>query len=204
MPAKHNLSIYVATNLLTGCIIGLLYQRVRDLSAIDHLTQVYNRGYLIQELRRHLSLSQRHDRPVSLSIIDLDRFKLYNDTQGHLAGDRLLQAVATVILCQVRQEDVVARYGGDEFVIVLPHTDGPSALAAMHRIKQALTLTALRGSGVTLSAGIATAPTDACTVEALMNAADKALYLAKEQRDQIVRHPKSGEHEVHHRRGSTT
>lgn len=188
MPNARSPVIYVVVNVLTGCVIGILYHHVCNLSVIDNLTQVYNRGYLVDQLRRHINLCERHTYPVSLAIMDLDYFKRYNDTQGHLEGDKLLQAVAAVLKEQARPSDIVARYGGDEFVLILPHTDGDGASRLIGRVRESLMLTALRGTGVTLSVGIATAPADGRSVEALMGAADKALYQAKICRDQIVRY----------------
>lgn len=168
-----------------GYIVGRLYQHICKLSATDYLTQVYNRSFFVAETGRQLDLAKRHKYPVSLIIIDLDNFKCHNDTHGHLAGDSLLRSIALEIRRHVRQSDTVARFGGDEFVILLPLADGTGGMLLMERIKDILTTRVLSKTTVTLSAGVATYPDDGNTVEELIGRADKALYRAKSKRNRI-------------------
>ncbi|MDB9314656.1 diguanylate cyclase [Spirulina sp. CS-785/01] len=173
-------------------------QTLQELATIDALTQVKNRRYfqemLIQEWQRCL----REQTPLSLILCDVDYFKLYNDTYGHLAGDACLKAVATALRQTVqRPGDLVARYGGEEFVILLPNTppEGISLLAEV--IRQQLHQEAIPhreskiSAWVTLSLGGASViPTSTLSSYGLVNAADQALYMAKEQgRDRFIFSP---------------
>ena len=164
---------------------ALLIKRAEALSVTDDLTRLYNSRYLNLVLRRETKRASRSGRPLSLLFIDLDGFKSINDTHGHLFGSRALIEAAAVIRQSARETDVVARYGGDEFALVLPDTGGEGAHAVGDRIRERMAAhTFLAGDGLairlTASVGVATLPDAAASVEELVQAADKAMYHVKE------------------------
>lgn len=187
-------------------------KRLEEQAVTDDLTGLYNRRHLDHRLRQEVARARRYAQDLSVLMLDLDEFKHFNDTFGHLPGDKLLQELASIVRGEVRQEvDVVARYGGDEFVIVMPLTpvgdeDVGAALAAAERIRAAVAAHAFEGwpgrrdEHVTVSIGVASvadvgdlavpvgtdtpsddASTSARAAAVLLAAADKALYLAKRQ-----------------------
>ncbi len=137
-----------------------LIQRLQETSVRDSLTGLYNHGYLLKRLQEEINLAQRHQHALSLVILDLNEFKEVNDRHGHLVGDKVLQAIAATIQRQVRQQDVVARYGGDEFCLVLPETDRAAAKKAIARLAAAVGDLAKRaeGWGAITSASAAASP----------------------------------------------
>ena len=151
----------------------------------DTLTGVYNRAYLDQFLGREFDNSTRHEWPLSVAFADLDDFKTINDNWGHQAGDRILQATARILRGNTRESDLIARYDGEEFVVVLPATDAETARSICERIVMAFRNTGhIIGSDhatVTISVGCAThgTPTHFNDVADLVKAADQALYTAK-------------------------
>lgn len=165
---------------------ALLLQRAEALSVTDDLTKLYNSRYLNLALRREVKRAARNRRPLSLLFVDLDAFKVINDTYGHLTGSRALVEVGGVIRDSARETDVVARFGGDEFAIILPDTGGPGARAVAERVCQRIAAYrfAVEGGrqiGLTASIGIATLPDAAGSPDALMQAADLAMYRVKER-----------------------
>ena len=159
-------------------------QRAEDLSVTDDLTQLYNVRYLMQALRRESKRHVRSRQPLSLLFIDLDGFKGVNDQNGHLLGSRALVEVSRIIRDCSRETDVVARYGGDEFTIVLPDTGSVGAMAVAARVCQRVRNHAfLQKEAInyrlTASTGVATMPDTASTVEELIQAADEAMYQVK-------------------------
>lgn len=164
---------------------ALLLKRAEALSVTDNLTHLYNSRYLNLVLRRETKRASRSGRPLSLLFIDLDGFKSINDTYGHLFGSRALVEAAAVIRGSARETDVVARFGGDEFALVLPDTGGEGAFAVGERTRERVAQHRfLAGDGLdvhlTASVGVATLPDVAVSVEDLVNAADKAMYQVKE------------------------
>jgi diguanylate cyclase (GGDEF)-like protein len=160
-------------------------QRAEALSVTDDLTQLYNSRYLSQVLRRETKRASRSGRPLSLLFIDLDGFKAINDTHGHLFGSRALVEAAAVIRTSARETDIVSRFGGDEFALVLPDTGGEGAFAVGERIRDRIAEHRfLAGDGLdihlTASVGVATLPDVAASAEELVQAADKAMYQVKE------------------------
>jgi len=153
-----------------------LLRRVEELARVDGLTGTLNRRELENRLQNELARCQRHGRPCSLMIADLDFFKQVNDSGGHLAGDEVLRRFGRLLRDTMRVDDVVGRYGGDEFVVVLPET-GPDQLGNC-----ALRLGNLAaGAGISLSIGGATWPTDCADPAGLVGASDGCLYEAKRQ-----------------------
>ena len=164
---------------------ALLLKRAEGLSVTDDLTQLYNSRYLNQVLRRETKRASRSGRPLSLLFIDLDGFKAVNDTHGHLCGSRALVEAAGVIRSSARETDVVARFGGDEFALVLPDTGGEGAYSVGERTRDRIAaFRFLAGDGLdihlTASVGVATLPDAAASADELVQAADKAMYRVKE------------------------
>jgi diguanylate cyclase (GGDEF)-like protein len=163
---------------------ALLLKRAEALSVTDDLTRLYNSRYLNSVLRRETKRASRSGRPLSLLFIDLDGFKGINDAHGHLCGSRGLVEAAAVIRGSARETDVVARFGGDEFALVLPDTGGEGAFAVGERIRERIAdHTFLEGEGfaihLTCSVGVATLPDVAASADELVQAADKAMYAVK-------------------------
>jgi diguanylate cyclase (GGDEF)-like protein len=161
-------------------------QRAEALSVTDDLTQLYNSRYLSQVLRRETKRATRSGRPLSLLFIDLDGFKGINDRHGHLFGSRALVEAAGVIRISARETDVVSRFGGDEFALVLPDTGSDGATAVGERIRERIAEFAfLQDDGLdihlTASVGVATLPDVADSAEGLIQAADEAMYAVKDR-----------------------
>lgn len=150
----------------------------------DPLTDLYNRRRFEEEVERHLAEARRYSINGALLFVDLDQFKEINDSMGHLTGDALLVRVAALLREGLRETDIIARIGGDEFAILLPHTDNVRAIAVAERLIDALRNTTVEAEGrvvgVTASIGIVLFPEDATTAADLFARADLAMYQAKE------------------------
>jgi two-component system cell cycle response regulator len=168
--------------------------RLEALAQTDPLTQLVNRRALTIRLLTEMERVRRYNAPLALLLLDLDHFKLVNDTYGHLAGDDVLFGVATLLQRAVRTVDTVARYGGEEFVIVLPETGKQGALSFAERIREKLAthrfaIASREEIHITASIGVATYPSPGMdSVEDLFRAADAALYKAKDGGRNAVRH----------------
>jgi len=162
-----------------------VFEEANHYSKCDHLTGLYNRGYFEEALSNEISRAKRYGTEFSLLFMDIDNFKQVNDTVGHLAGDLALKKISKLLKSEKRAEDIAARYGGEELVLVLPETGKANALIKAERIRQRVEELALSLNGqsfnVTLSGGVATYPRDAETSTELIEAADKALYRAKSE-----------------------
>jgi diguanylate cyclase (GGDEF)-like protein len=164
-----------------------LFQKTRELSITDEITPLHNFRYFHQALDRELKLVNRYGSTLSLLFVDLDRFKPINDTYGHLRGSRTLREVGFLIRAAVRETDIPARYGGDEFVVILPQTDGPSGRVLAEKLRAVVEgHTFLQEEGINarlgVSLGVATYPAEATTKESLIRLADKRMYEDKESR----------------------
>jgi diguanylate cyclase (GGDEF)-like protein len=171
---------------------ALRLRRSEALSVTDDLTQLYNSRYLNQVLRREAKRASRSGRPLSLLFMDLDGFKSVNDSHGHQAGSRALVEAAAVIKRCARETDVVARFGGDEFAIILPDTGSEGASQVGERVRERLCAHPfLAGYGLSLhmtaSVGVATLPDVAASAEELVRAADMAMYQVKDSGKNGVR-----------------
>jgi diguanylate cyclase (GGDEF)-like protein len=158
-----------------------LFERAKELSITDELTPLYNGRFFRQMLDREIKLSDRYKIPVSIVFIDLDRFKPVNDQFGHLRGSRALREVGFLLRAEVRETDYPARFGGDEFVVLLPQTDGAAARGLAERLRTSLEQHVFlqeEGFNIRLGAsiGVATYPEDGKTREALVKVADERMY----------------------------
>jgi diguanylate cyclase (GGDEF)-like protein len=157
----------------------------KELSLLDYLTRVYNRRYLDLMLAREIERSKRVSRPFSLLMIDIDNFKEYNDKNGHPAGDTLLQRFAHLLLKCSRILDSVYRYGGDEFLVLLPETSKKDAVHLADRIESVVKEVKFEGAEVlsrkrlAISIGLASFPEDGFSAEALLSLADRMMFKAK-------------------------
>ncbi len=157
-----------------------LEQELRRLSVTDPLTALYNRRYLDENLAREFDRSRRHQLPLSVIVCDVDHFKRYNDRHGHERGDRVLRTVARLMLGALRTHDLPCRYGGEEFLAVLPSTPAAGAVAMAERLRRDIAEADMDGEGVTVSIGVASFPeVGADSPQALIEAADRAMYEAK-------------------------
>lgn len=158
-----------------------LVEQLQTAANTDELTSLLNRRALEERLAAELARSSRHALDTSILLLDLDSFKLVNDTGGHAAGDELLRGVGRLLKEQCRQPDVVGRLGGDEFLLILPMTSPREAMVLVGRIQAGLSRLAPLGLGhpVTVSIGVAAAPHHGSTVGSLMASADASMYKAK-------------------------
>jgi diguanylate cyclase (GGDEF)-like protein len=181
------LRVRVRSALRMHRLLQMLSKRAR----IDGLTALWNRAFFDQRWSEEFSRAQRHGRPLSIALIDLDHFKSINDTYGHPAGDAVLQGLGAILQKEGRATDVACRYGGEEFVMILPDTSAADARNLCDRIRAGVESVAWSRHPerkVTASIGIAGAsgPT-AVTAEAWIEAADQALYTAKKSgRNRLV------------------
>lgn len=172
-----------ADRLALGLANLRLRESLRMQSVRDPLTGLYNRRFFEESLTRELARAARAQREVTVLMLDVDHFKHFNDTHGHDAGDTVLRAVAAELTARVRASDVLCRYGGEEFVALLPETDVRSGVAraeALRAAVAAMPISGIPGAGaVTLSAGVASYPLHGTDPRVLLRAADQALYAAK-------------------------
>ena len=199
---ERDLEVFCRYARLTAVAIENLrnYHRAREMAARDGLTGAYNRGQLGEMIDREILRTRRQGGSASLLMLDLDHFKRLNDRSGHPAGDRVLKRVVALLERRLRGSDLVFRYGGEEFAVLLQDTGGEAALAvakelvALMRGDQALRPAPSDAEPVTVSIGVATYPEDAAGREALIACADQALYRAKQDgRDRAVAFPQLAE-----------
>ncbi|MEK6751880.1 MAG: sensor domain-containing diguanylate cyclase [Chloroflexota bacterium] len=165
---------------------------VQEQARLDSLTRVYNHGYFIQKLRDQAQICSLEKQPLSLIMLDIDYFKQYNDSYGHAVGDEVLVSLCDTIRQHVKKTDAVGRWGGEEFAISLPNSNGRRAAQVAQRIRETLASIKISNqehreiSAPTVSMGIAVFPNETIDITKLIDIADKRLYIAKERgRDQI-------------------
>ncbi|MBC8412101.1 MAG: sensor domain-containing diguanylate cyclase [Nitrospira sp.] len=157
-------------------------ETLMQLSITDPLTNIYNRRYLNRRLAEEITRHERHKTPFSFMMLDLDKFKEYNDTHGHIEGDNLIKDLAMMLSDSLRNMDIAARFGGDEFVVVFPQTPKIDAIMITNRLKEKIdSMLRKYDDGVILSVsiGLATYPDDASSIMDLIEKTDQAMYLAK-------------------------
>ena len=169
-----------------------LREKLHILSIREALTGLFNRRYLDEALPRELNRANRNKEPLSVLMFDIDHFKKFNDTYGHEAGDHVLRKISEVILSNIRESDIACRYGGEEFVIILPGTPIEVAADRAEALRKDVSLTQLEYGGrdigsLTISVGVAVFPQHGVVYDALIKTADEAAYRAKERgRNQVV------------------
>lgn len=164
--------------------IKWLYSETKFLAITDHLTGLYNRRYMQKTFEREFSRAKRYSTAISIAMFDIDHFKKINDTYGHQFGDKVLAEISKSISNSLRKSDYIARYGGEELIAVLPETNKANTLIPIERIRKSIEDMDFECHGkivkVTVSVGIATLLPKMMGESELIEAADKALYKAKE------------------------
>ncbi len=186
-PGEVDLYQAVADQIATALENATLYQRMKELSARDELTGLLNRRAFFETLETEVQRSRRYRRTFTLLMLDLDHFKQYNDTHGHLRGDEALRDMGRLLLSTTRRADPVARFGGEEFVIILPEITKAAGAVVAEKIRATLEQHPFYGrqhqpgGALTVSVGLATYPVDSEEGLELVNLADRALYAGKQQ-----------------------
>lgn len=196
-------AVFLAINGYAGVVFDRLRRQRRETKELreqlaeravtDPLTELPNRRYLDEYLEAELARIRRYGGQCALTLIDVDNFKNYNDTLGHLAGDEVLRSLADVLQEHLRVSDVAARYGGEEFAVMMVNVDRGQAVEAAERLRRVIEehgfdREEIQPTGqLTVSLGVAACPEDGDTAEALMSQADEALYRAKREGKNRVR-----------------
>lgn len=185
--AAHSRSTHVDLERAYSAHLEELSQRLRNMAYRDALTGLFNHRYFYEQLSHEVERSVRYRQPLTLLLMDMDNFKEINDTYGHLAGDKFLGMVGQAIARQIRASDIGARYGGDEFVVLLPNTVAEEARRTAEKLEIAVAssaaLTAMdQAIKLGISVGIATCPDDSRSAAELLQIADARLYDVKAAR----------------------
>ncbi len=195
-PRDEKLMLQMVANLGAIALIHARnLQSLRSRANHDGLTGLLNRRHFMHELALSINAAEKEAQNVGVFMFDIDHFKRFNDTNGHLAGDELLKTIAQVIRENVRPGDLAGRYGGEEFVVAMPDSDPDTSLAVAERIRAAIADHAFPhresqpGGRLTISGGVATFPVDGTSTTDLIQHADQALYRAKAaDRNRVLRH----------------
>lgn len=183
--------------MLTASVLSLALvarsQKLLQLASTDALTGLHNRGYIDDRFANELSRARRYNKPLTIAVIDADRFKQLNDTHGHPAGDLVLKTIAATLRTSFRQSDTVGRYGGEEFVVILPETDVETAQRKLDSLRESIARTPIAlpsrtgQIAVTVSAGLSSFPQDGQDASELFALADDRMFQAKgEGRNRVV------------------
>lgn len=191
---------HIIANQVAGAVTNsLLYQQTRELATHDELTGLYNRRMLERRLEMEWERTARFDSILSCIMVDVDHFKQFNDEHGHLVGDDVLRFAGKFLAQHVRRVDSIARFGGEEFAVLLPRTDKAEAFAVAEKMRAALSQSELPKVGtesplkVTISCGVASTEDHPSSAKQLVDMADHALLLAKSQgRNRVVAYGDSG------------
>ena len=194
---KRLKSLSILASFASMCIDNArLHERTRQLACTDGLTGLYNHRQFKQVFREEMARTIRYEKPLALVMFDVDDFKKFNDTYGHPNGDKVLVDVAQILQGALREYDIVFRYGGEEFIAILPETGIVGALIAAERARRAIqdetpkSLGPISGHGVTVSAGVACYPRDGQDLDTLLKATDDLLYVAKKHgKNKVYHHP---------------
>lgn len=185
-PLRDLDTVHVLSETIALALVNLrLREKLRSQSVRDPLTGLYNRRYLDETLEIEFARAIRSKGQICAIMLDIDHFKAFNDTFGHEAGDAVLKAVAEVLASSMRRGDVAGRFGGEEFLLIMPGVDGDRAFARADAMRESIAKLDLshggrKLGGVTASFGVATFPKDGETSQTLLHAADNALYAAKD------------------------
>jgi diguanylate cyclase (GGDEF)-like protein len=175
----------LSQQFLLGIKRAVLYKSVQELAIIDSLTNVFNRRYYLERFKEEIERSIKFNYKFSCLMIDIDYFKDFNDRYGHIVGDAILRELSRTIQENIREIDLIGRYGGEEFSIILSETDKDAAQFAAERIRLAIQDKRIRVYDeelkITISIGISTFPYDSRDIERLIDKADSALYQAKQR-----------------------
>ena len=179
-------SILVSMAEMTVENISLL-EKTRDLSIIDGLTGVYVRKFFDERLHQEIARASRFKTPLCVLLSDIDHFKKFNDTYGHQQGDKALKRFSQVLKNNCREMDIVTRYGGEEFAIIMPETSKSECLKIAENIRNNFRDELINGQHITVSIGISAYPDDATEHSQLIRKSDERLYIAKSTgRDKVV------------------
>jgi diguanylate cyclase (GGDEF)-like protein len=190
--ATQQLALAVAEQLALALTHLQLHASLREQSIRDPLTNLFNRRFMQESLARELQRAERTGQPLAVIFCDLDHFKYFNDTFGHAAGDDVLCALADLLRLKTRASDIVCRYGGEEFVLILPDAALEDATRRMENLRSEVKALRIQHNGqqldqLTISIGVAAFPTHGRSAEALLKAADEAAYWAKaDGRDRVI------------------
>ena len=190
--SKQQLAVTVAEHIALSIASLKLRETLRHQAIRDPLTCLYNRRYMEETIERELHRAARNGAPLGIIMFDIDHFKELNDSFGHSAGDAFLRELGTFLMANVRQEDIACRYGGDEFILVLPECSIETTRERAEQVREGFKRLGVKYHGqglraVTLSLGVAVFSAHGLTAESLLRKADQALYRAKaEGRDRVV------------------
>lgn len=182
--ALQSRSVHLKRERLYSNHLEDLSQRLRTMAYRDVLTGLYNHRYFHEQLGHEIDRSVRYGQPLTVMLMDMDNFKVINDVYGHLVGDKFLSMVGQIIAKQVRSSDVPARYGGDEFAVILPNTTAEDAALTADKLAEAVAQAAsmhaaAEAARMGISVGFATCPADARLASDLLEVADRRLYEQK-------------------------
>jgi diguanylate cyclase (GGDEF)-like protein len=157
--------------------------KVQKMALIDDLTGIFNRGHFFELAEHEFSQSRRYELPLAAIILDVDHFKKFNDRFGHIVGDQVLRNVASVLQDNLREHDILGRYGGEEFAILMPVTDLKAAQVVAMRLKTCVAESRVETDagpvGVNISIGVSELNPEMPTLLSLIHRADQAMYIAK-------------------------